>query len=290
MKFTNEAGKPEIGKIIVTFAAVLIAVIVVFGSVFTVDQGERGVVLRNGKAVSSADAGLNFKYPLIESVRRFEIRTHKLSFDKISVYSKDIQAADIQIQVNFRPDATKLVQIYSNLGEGYAERVLWPNLLRETKEVFGRYAAADIINARDRLGADVTQGLTNVLAPYNIIVESVQIVNVDFSDVFEKSIEARMQAEVEVQQQRQILEKQKVQAENTKVTADANAYAVQKKAEADAFQIRATMAAEAEGINKRGAALRDNPSLVDLVKAEKWNGVLPTTMLPNTATPFLTLK
>jgi len=37
----------------------------------------------------------------------------------------------------------------------------------------------------------------------------------------------------------------------------------------------------------RGALLRDNPSLIDLTAAERWNGTLPTTMVPGSATPFV---
>jgi hypothetical protein len=48
--------------------------------------------------------------------------------------------------------------------------------------------------------------------------------------------------------------------------------------------------AEAHAINARGKALRDNPSLVELVQAEKWNGVLPTTMVPGSAVPFINVK
>jgi hypothetical protein len=36
-------------------------------------------------------------------------------------------------------------------------------------------------------------------------------------------------------------------------------------------------------------ALRDNPGLPTLTAAEKWNGVLPTTMVPGNALPFLNL-
>lgn len=279
------------------FAMLLAAIIViilglsvVFGSWFTVDEGARAVVLRNGAFARVSGPGLNFKLPIVESVEEFEVRTQKLTFKEIAVYSKDIQSANIYVEVNFRPDASKMAEIYSTLGRGYAERVLWPNVYREIKEVFGKYNAADIINARDRLGIDVTNNLTAAMAQYNVLVEQVQITNVDFSDAFETSIEQRMAAEVSVQKERQVLEQKKLEAERIKVTADAEAYATQKTADAESYRIRETKTAEAEGITKRGAALRANPELVDLVKAERWNGALPTTMVPGGSVPMLSLK
>jgi hypothetical protein len=35
--------------------------------------------------------------------------------------------------------------------------------------------------------------------------------------------------------------------------------------------------------------LRDNPNLVELTAAERWDGHLPTTMVPGSTLPFVTL-
>ena len=40
----------------------------------------------------------------------------------------------------------------------------------------------------------------------------------------------------------------------------------------------------------RAKALGTNPNLVALVQAERWNGVLPTTMVPGSAVPFVSVK
>ena len=40
----------------------------------------------------------------------------------------------------------------------------------------------------------------------------------------------------------------------------------------------------------RGKALGNNPNLVTLVQAERWNGVLPTTMVPGSSVPFVSVK
>ncbi len=40
----------------------------------------------------------------------------------------------------------------------------------------------------------------------------------------------------------------------------------------------------------RAKALGTNPNLVTLVQAERWNGVLPTTMVPGSSVPFVSVK
>ncbi|MNE59598.1 hypothetical protein D3C80_1547040 [compost metagenome] len=117
-----------------------------------------------------------------------------------------------------------------------------------------------------------------------------QIENIDFSDAYEASIEQRMLAEVEVQKLRQNAEREKVQAEITVTQANASADSVRAKANADAEAIRIMGDAEATSIKARGDALRENPGLVALTQAEKWNGQLPTTMLPDGSVPMLQLQ
>ena len=123
-----------------------------------------------------------------------------------------------------------------------------------------------------------------------VTIESVQVENIDFSAAYEQSIEQRMLAEVEVQKVRQNWEREKVQADivRTKAQADADGRLAQAQAEAKAIELRGQ--AEASAIRAKGDALRDNPSLVTLIQAERWDGKLPSTMVPGSALPMLNLK
>ena len=47
--------------------------------------------------------------------------------------------------------------------------------------------------------------------------------------------------------------------------------------------------AEADAIKARATALAQNQNLVELIKAERWNGQLPTTVIPGNVTPFLSI-
>jgi hypothetical protein len=65
----------------------------------------------------------------------------------------------------------------------------------------------------------------------------------------------------------------------------ADATRAQAQADADAARLRGEAGADA--IRAKGAALRDNPTLIALTSAERWNGILPTTMVPGGAVPFV---
>jgi regulator of protease activity HflC (stomatin/prohibitin superfamily) len=267
-----------------TVIAVLVGLVlltVVGGSFYTVDQGERGVILRNGAVVGTAEPGLGFKLPIVDSIREINVQTQARVYKDVMVYSRDQQNAGLQVSVNYRLASDKVEQIYSEFAgqDGIVSRLLDRQVPEEVKNVFGKFNAVTAIQERARLGMEIQEAIQKAASNPMLIVESVQVENIDFSDAYEKSIEQRMLAEVEVQKVQQNAEREKVQAEIA---------VIQAKAQADAVKLQGD--AEAHAINARGRALRDNPALIELVQAEKWDGKLPTTMVPGQTVPFINVK
>ncbi len=273
--------------------AALIILMIITGSWYTIDQTQRGGLLRNGALVEVVQPGLHFKLPLIDNVVKIDMQTHTYSWAKVNSYSADQQPADLKISITVRASPDKVPEIYSRFAgdlNAAIERLVTPLMNKEVKIVFGQYTAVRAVTQRGPLNADVAHALTEAMAHDPIfIVEGVQIENIDFSPDYIKSVEARMQAEVEVQRLRQNLERERVQAEIVVTQAKAQADRVRLEAQANADAIKLRGNAEAEAIDARGKALAGNPALVNLVQAEKWDGKLPATMIPGGTIPMLNL-
>ncbi len=277
-------------KTLVFVVAALFVAGLVFGGFYTVAPGERGVVVRLGQIRTTAEPGLHFKLPYVDTVRLISVQTHVMRLEKVESYSKDQQPADIRISVNWEIPASAVAEVVAEYGNELQliDRLVAPRVHSEFKVVFGQFTAVTAIQERGRLTTEATAALQHaVQGPVRIV--GLQIENIDFSDAYEKSIEQRMLAEVEVQKLRQNAEREKVQAEITVTVARANADAVRQKALADAEAIRLRGEAEGAAIRARGAALKETPGLVDLAAVERWNGVLPTQMIPGGTLPFIEL-
>lgn len=269
-------------------ALVVVGAVLLFGSIYTVDEGTRGVVLRLGAVSSIAQPGIGFKIPLLDRVVPISVQTHSALYNDMEAYSRDQQLATMDVSVTYRILPTEVDDVYAQYGSaaGMVTRLVDRRVNEHAKTVFGLFNASEAIQERGRLNQQVSAAITNALTG-PIIVESVQVESVAFSEVYEASIEARMLAEVEVQKRTQELDQQRVQAQITVTMAQAEADARIARAEADAQAIRLAGEAEAEAIRARGSALRDTPELVSLVTAEAWDGRLPSTMLPGAAMPFV---
>ncbi len=290
--------------IIGAIVALVIAVIIAAGSWYTVDQTERGVLLRYGAVIGTAQPGLGFKVPLIDTVEKVSVKTTTYTWDKMNSYSYDQQPADLKISVTLRAAPEKVADLYAKFGalQTAVNQVVSPVVNQQVKVVFGRYTAVKAIQERGPLNSAIKDAITATLKDDPmIIIESVQLENIEFSQTYLHSIEQRMLAEVEVQKLQQNAEREKVQAQITvtqatakanavRAEAQANAEATRLNGEAKASNIKITGEAEAAAIEARGKALGNNPNLVTLVQAERWNGVLPTTMVPGSSVPFVSVK
>ena len=256
----------------------LVAVYLVLASWYMVDQGERAVVLRLGATVGEAGPGPHFKLPWVDTVRKITIQNQNRRYQALEAYSRDQQPANLTVSVTFVvSDPSAIYEQYGDL-DGAVMRLIDPRVMSETKSIFGQYDAVRAIQERVALNEDFSSAVTSAITgPINII--SVQIENIDFSEAYEQSVEQRMLAQVEIQRREQNLRTTEVEAQIARTRAEGEAEAIRLRGEAEASAIRA-----------RADALRANADLVQLQAVEKWDGKLPTTMVPSTALPFINLQ
>lgn len=278
-------------KNIFTAAAAALGILILLfavGSFYTVDEGERGVVIRYGSLIHVAEPGLHFKLPVIDSVRKISVQEQVELYRNMEAYSNDQQPAVMNLSVRYQIDSSRVDEVYRNFGTRQAliDRQVTRIVLEEAKTVLGQFNAATSIRERGRLNLEMAQAVQrSVTGP--VIILGVQVEDVSFSAAYEESVEQRMLAEVAVERERQNLERERVEADIVRTRAAAEADRVRAQAQAEADSIRLRGNAEAEAIRERAAALANNPLLVELVKAERWDGRLPTTMLPNATVPFI---
>ena len=272
------------------FVIALFVLMALFGSFYTINEGERGVVLTNGRVTSVSDSGLSFKLPFVQEVIEMSVRDNVTVFKDMEAYSQDQQIANMRISVVYAINPGDVETIYARFGERYWERTIQPKAPDIVKKVFGKFNAVRAIQNRDELVAELVMEMRTNLVSDLVQVKSVQLEDISFSDAYEKSVEERMMAEVEVLKIRQNLEREKVNADIARAKAQgaADASLTQAKATAEATKLHGD--AIAYSLKAQGQALKDNPSLIDLKSVEQWNGILPTTMPPGGTVPFLNVK
>jgi len=230
----------------------------IFGSWFTVAEGERAILTTFGKASNHIyEAGLHVKLPLIQYVKTFDVKTIRADF-KTETYTKDIQTARITVSYSYNLISNDIVETYKTYGNQWQERILYPNLEQAVKAEVGTWNADQMIANRDKVASNILTSLQARMIEhsYPVSITNFQMINIDYSDQFENAIEKKVVAEQAALEE----------ANRTKqVEQTAKQKVVAAKAEAESMRIRAN-------------ALANNPKLVNYEFVQKWDGKLPQIM------------
>ena len=238
-------------------------------SVQIVDAGNRGV-LRHWNAVDTTrpplEEGLHFVIPFQDSVVNIEVRTLKFVKETSSA-SKDLQTVSTEVTVNYRPSPNSVNTLYKEVGLEYESRIIQPAVEEVVKQVTARYNAEELITKRSQVKADIEQEITKRLEVYNIITDVVSITNFEFSPLFDRAIEAKVEAEQKAKK-----------AENDLIRIEVEARQLEAKAEGLAAANIAEASGEAEAIEIINQALAQNPFYLEWLKTQAWDGKLPLVM------------
>ena len=267
-------------KIVVAAVIVLIVIAVVASSsVKIVDAGNRGI-LTHWNAVDLTnpplDEGIHFVIPFQDDVIQMEVRTLKYDTSTRSA-SQDLQTVQTTVTVNYHPDTEKVHYLYKEIGLSYENRVIQPAIDETVKQVSANYNAEELITKRPLVKADIENAIRDRLNQFYIETEVISITDFEFSPLFAKAIESKVEAEQKAQK-----------AENDLIRIEVEA----RQLEAQAVGLAAANVAEAQGeaeaISIINQALSNNPFYLEWLKTQAWDGRLPL-VVGEGGTPFIAI-
>ena len=272
-KAPRKAGKKGTLGLIVAVVIILIALIVFFRCTVQIDTGYTAIVTTFGKVEDyTMEAGFHLKSPFQEVIL-MDNREQKTPFST-QAFSSDIQQVDIVGSINYAINKSTAMTLFKEVGTDYFNKLVNPRMLENTKAVFSKYTAENLVSAREQLSIQIRDNLSREMERYGISIISVSIENIDFTDAVEaKQVAAQRKLQAEIEQEQKTMETEQ-QAERQKIEADAKAAVVKINADAEAYSTRVKAEAEAEANKKIAESLTDN--LIQFTQINTWNGQLPT--------------
>lgn len=255
-------------KWIATIGALVILIIVlVIGGIRVVDETEVGVVKTFGEISGTVDSGLNFINPLTQKVTMYDLRVH-VRESSFASYTKDAQPLTAAIEYQYALNPAFAEDVAREYGSYEILETKLSNIVEErAKIVFAHYSAMPLLENRSNLSTEVAEEVKTIENLFHVTFTSVVVKDIDFSDAFEASVEAKMTAEQAALKAEQDKKTAIIQAEQKKEVAaiTAEAAIAQAKGEAEALEITRQ-------------ALQNMPDTwVQQLWIEKWDGKLPTT-------------
>ena len=235
--------------------AILVFALIVFASsgTYVVQPGFRGIAVTLGKVSPRfKPEGFGFKQPFVTRIQQMSVRQQTRPMPA-ECYSSDLQQVKMEVHVLYRVPERSVVKIFQEYAGEPFDNLIAPRVQEAIKEVAASMSAEQIVKKREdvKIGA-LDLARKKIGADFLDVVDLV-LYNITLSPELEQAIELKM-----VQEQ---------EAEKAKFTQ------LKAQIEADTAIIRAK--GEAEAIQVRGQALRDNPDFIRLQILQNWNGRSP---------------
>lgn len=283
----------QIPKLNIFYPIIFVLIFFLVTGVFViVESGHVGVIRTLGAVQPKAlEEGFHLKKPFMDKIEQIDIRLTAATAKAVSA-SKDLQTVKTQVTLQYSITGNVAPMIYQKIGKRntVSMTLIEPAIQESVKAITAKYTAEQLVTKRAEVKVEIQEAINKfisvTLAEKEIPTTGLKIANVaitdfDFSDEFNKAIELKVKAEQEA-----------LQAKNEKIrrVTQAEAAAEEKKlaASAHAFEIEVASKARAEAIEREAKALRNNPRIIQLRVAEKWDGTLPKFSGGN-AVPFFNI-
>ncbi|MBL7479646.1 protease modulator HflC [Legionella bononiensis] len=258
------AAKTTVGILIFLILVLLLT------SVFTVTQGQQGIILRLGRLVKDnqtdkvkvLNPGLHFKTPFIESVRIFDTRIQTMDIKSTRIVTKEKK--DVMVDYYVKWQIADLAQYFKSTGgnEFKAETLLEQQLNTLLRAQFGKRTISDAVSGgRDDVMELLRKAAEKQAGELGINVVDVRIKGIELPANTSNAIYQRMRADMQKIANRHRADGQAA-AEEIQAKADANVMVLLAKTKSNAQRTRAigqaeaaTIYAKAYGQNKEFFAL-----------------------------------
>ena len=187
-------------KAIIFGAILILAVVLLAGSVFVVKENEYACTVRFSKIIdTTGEAGLHFKIPFIDSVKYFSKAVQLYDIPPSEVLTSDKQNMTVDCYLLWQINDP--LKFYQTLGTApVAEQRLDALTYTTLKNLMGTLAQADIINMEDgaernEIYENITTTVNDLAQTYGITVSDVKIKQFDLPDSNLNAVYNRMISE-----------------------------------------------------------------------------------------------
>lgn len=184
-------------KIIALLGLILVVVLTVMSTVYTVDEREKVIVVRLGQVLRYDDApGVHLKAPFLDNLRYFDSRILTMDADPQQFLTKEKKYVVVDSFVKWRiVDALKF---YLTVGgqESEARRRLEQVVNSGLRDEFGKRTVKSVVSEERHKIMEILTGYANKEAgKFGIEVVDVRLQRVDLPDEVSQSVYQRMKAE-----------------------------------------------------------------------------------------------
>ena len=172
-------------------AIIILIVVLLFSAINVLNEYERAVVFTLGRFTGIKGPGLVLIYPIVQRMRKVDLRVIVLSVPKQDVITRDNVSVKVNAVVYFRiVDPGKAIIQVANAFDATSQ-VAQTTL----RSVVGQHEMDDLLSQRDKLNVDLQRILDQSTEAWGIKVSTVEIKDVDLDETMIRAMAKQAEAE-----------------------------------------------------------------------------------------------
>jgi len=172
-------------------AIISLIVVLLFSAINVLNEYERAVVFTLGRFTGIKGPGLVLIYPIVQRMRKVDLRVIVLSVPKQDVITRDNVSVKVNAVVYFRiVDPGKAIIQVANAFDATSQ-VAQTTL----RSVVGQHEMDDLLSQRDKLNTDLQRILDQSTEAWGIKVSTVEIKDVDLDETMVRAMAKQAEAE-----------------------------------------------------------------------------------------------
>ncbi|MCC7569707.1 MAG: slipin family protein [Candidatus Methanofastidiosa archaeon] len=181
------------GGLTIAIAVVVIILILLSASIKIVPEYQRGVIFRLGRLLGAKGPGIFIIIPIIDQMRRVDLRTAVLDVPVQEVITRDNVPVRVNAVVYFRVmDPTKAVVQIVNFRTGTSQ-------ISQTslRSIIGQSQLDELLSNREAINKELQSVIDDATDPWGIKVSAVEIKDVEIPKSMQRALAAQAEAERE---------------------------------------------------------------------------------------------
>jgi regulator of protease activity HflC (stomatin/prohibitin superfamily) len=270
-----------LGRTSLIFILVLVVVLAAAGTtkIVQVDEGERGIVVKQGAIEGIQEPGMFFRpFAIFTDVKIVDIKRQSRQITQ-NVASSDKQLYDVSVQVDYsrKSDPESLRKQYSTIGVDDTQlHTFLDGFINDAlKSASTRFTLDQVLSDRGTFTQSITQllrtageGQTSPIDQLNINLEAVKVLDIEVGEAYARLLaeKANLEVQIETEEKR----RQQIEAQQSN-----NLFQAEQEARVKLTTEKGLTAAALEAANRdsqiraiEGRYWRENPELFELRKRE----------------------
>lgn len=172
---------------------IVLALLLIFSGLRTVKQYEKGVVFRFGKIVGDKAPGLNWVIPLIDQLRKVDLRTITLPIPNQQIITRDNVSLDVSAVAYYKvTDPIKSIVAIENAMSAI-------NQIAQTsvRNIVGKFQLDEILSERETINKEITTVLDTHTEAWGMVVSIVEIKDIQLPETMKRAMAKQAEAERE---------------------------------------------------------------------------------------------